>query len=253
MLETEGDVTGFHLGHTHQVTRSHPDWLALKVGTTILGLHRERSGRLFDALRTQRGLNYGTYAYAEPFAERQENKQPENGLIREQDHFTLWIRPTSLENGPFALRLAIDELERLVEHGVTAEELERTKKSLALVTPLEALDPGRRLAYAMDARVSRTRSVLTRVPEELASLTLEQVNGALARHLKPDRLWIVAVTGDAADLVERTQPGSVTPVVYEGIEPDAAQAARDEQVASKPLSIRKVHRPSLGVLFEGTP
>ena len=62
--------------------------------------------------------------------------------------FYVWLRPTSLENGPFALKLAIDELEQWVTHGLTEQEFETVRKYAVGHLPLEAQNIGRRLSYA---------------------------------------------------------------------------------------------------------
>ena len=144
IVSTETPVTGFHLGHHHSVTRNHPDYAALYVASLALGAHRQSSGRLFETLRTKRGLNYGDYAYIEAFRQYGYTTYPEQGVLRERPMFYVWLRPTSLENGPFALKLAIDELEQWVTHGLTEQEFETVRKYAVGHLPLEAQNIGRR-------------------------------------------------------------------------------------------------------------
>lgn len=249
VLDTDNALTGFHLGHPVELDRNHPDWPALKIALAAFGQHRHAGGRLFRTVRTARGLNYGTYAYAEPFTQRGWSKQPENGMQLHQQHFLLWIRPTSIENGPFAVKLAIDELELLVEQGLTEQELESWKQQLVRFTPLEALDPGRRLAYALDAATTGTPNVLDFVPRALAGVTLEEVNAALKKHLHPSDLTIVAVTGEGESLEKRLGEENETSIVYADVTPGPAQADRDATVAKKDLAIDQVHRQPAAGLF----
>lgn len=244
-VDTETGVTGFHLGHPLGVGRDHEDWVPLTVGITAFGAHRQSFGRLFRALRGERGLNYGDYAYAEPFVQRGWAPLPEQGVLRRDTHFLVWIRPTSVENGPFALKLAVDELERLAAEGLEPEELRRTVAYLQRHTALEATDPGRRLAYALDAAVTGTPNVLDMLPRALESITLGDVNAALAAHLRPDDLWIVAVSGDARGLTDRLLEGSPTPIVQPDDAPpdgpvgpgDPERAARDAEIATRSLGL----------------
>jgi zinc protease len=236
-VDTETEVTGIHLGHPLGVDRNHPDWPALYLGVSAFGVHRQVHGRLFRSLRGDRGLNYGTYAYMEPFVQRGWTTLPEQGVSRQQPHFSLWIRPTSIENGPFALKLALDELERLVTDGLEEAEYELNRDYLVGHLALEAPDPGRRLAYALDAAATGTPNLLEYVPVALESVTLEEVNAALATHLRPQNLRIVAVSGEAADLVTRLVEGIPTPIVYNDVLPSPEQAARDEEVAARSVGL----------------
>lgn len=236
-VDTSTAVTGFHLGHAIEVDRNHPDWPALVVGITAFGAHRQSFGRLFRAMRGDRGLNYGDYAYAEPFVQRGWQPLPEQGVRRRDNHFLLWIRPTSVQNGPFALKLAIHELERLAESGLTPEEFKATVAYLERNTALEAVDAGRRLAYALDAAVSGTPDVLDHLPRSLGHLELADVNDALKRHLRPDDLWIVAVSGEADQLAAALLEEQPTPIVYVDVVPGADQAARDASIAASPLGL----------------
>ncbi|MEZ4318243.1 MAG: insulinase family protein [Myxococcota bacterium] len=236
-VDTSTGVTGFHVGHPLAIDRNHRDWPALTVALTAFGAHRQSFGRLYQSIRQERGLNYGDYAYAEPFVQRGWTSLPEQGVRRRDNHFLIWLRPTGDENGPFALKMAIDELETLVRDGLTEAELENTVAYLSRHTRLEATDPGRRLAYALDAEVSGTPDVLDFLPRALESLELGQVNAALQQHLHPEDLWIVAVSGDAQALADRLIEENPTPIVYADVTPDEAQAARDALIAKKSLGL----------------
>jgi zinc protease len=225
-------VTGFHIGHPLAVDRSHEDWPALMVAMTAFGQHRQSFGRLYRVIRGARGLNYGDYAYAEPFVQRGWSSDPEQGVLRRDTHFSMWLRPTSDENGPFTLKLALSELESLVADGLTDEEVADASAYVARHIALEATDPGRRLAYALDAAVTGHPNVLELLPRVVGELEPSQVNAAIAEHLNPDTLWIVAVSGDAADLSARLTEETATPIVYADVTPDEAQSRRDAEVAA---------------------
>lgn len=237
-VDTETPVAGFHFGHPLAVERDHADWPALYLAFIAFGEHRQSHGRLFRELRTARGLNYGDYAYVEPFVQRGWSSMPEQGVLRQQPFLYLWLRPTAVENGAFALKLAIAELERFVAEGLTPEAFDQTRTYLLGRLPLLARDPGRRLAYALDAAATGTPDLLDTLPPAFERLTVEQVNAALKRHVRPADLRIVAVSGDAEALVSHVVEGKPTPIVYaEGIEPSEAQAARDEEVAASAVGV----------------
>jgi zinc protease len=204
---------------------------------TAFGAHRQSFGRLYQTLRGARGLNYGDYAYAEPFVQRGWSVLPEQGVRRRDNHFLMWLRPTGDANGAFAVKLAIDELERLVADGLTEEEFANTVAYLKRRTRLEATDPGRQLAYALDAEVTGTPDVLDFLPRVLDSVDRGEVNAALAEHIHPDDLWIVAVSGDGPALARALIEENPTPIVYADVTPGEDQAERDAAIAEKSLGL----------------
>ncbi len=236
-VDVDTQVTGVHLGHAIRVDRNHADWPALTLGATILGAHRQSFGRLFQTIRTDRGLNYGDYAYAEPFVQRGWSTHPEQGVLRSQPYFQLWVRPTSVANGPFALKLAIDELERFIAEGPEPDEFEDVRAWLSSAVALWAQDSGRRLAYTLDARATGTPQLLDTLPDALSSLTPEQVTEAMQRHVHLDELVIVAVTGDADGFVSAVIEDDATPIVYGDVEPNDAQATQDTSISERDLGL----------------
>jgi zinc protease len=205
--DTATPVTGIHLGHPLDVGRNHADWPALLVATTALGSHRQSFGRLFRALRGERGLNYGDYAYIEHYVERPGTSAPEQVVLRSDPAFTVWIRPTSIDNGPLALQLAIDEVTTWVDEGLTQQELDDVRAWLLGSLAVQAPDAGRQQLYALEAAASGTPDLLVFLPQVLPALTLEQVNEAIETHIRPRDLRVVAVSGEAqafADAIEAT-------------------------------------------------
>jgi zinc protease len=237
--DTSTPVTGFHLGHPVALDRRHEDWAAMWVAVTALGAHRQSFGRLFRALRGDRGLNYGDYAYVEPHVERAGSSDADQGVLREQNRFMVWVRPTSLENGPFALKLALDEVEAWVRDGLEPGEFDDIRAYLRSHLPLLAQDPGRRLLFALDAAATGTPDLLEAGGPALDALTVEAVNAAIGRHVDPTRLRIVAVTGEAGSLVDAITGDADTPITYTAGDPDAALAERDERVAGGELAIER--------------
>jgi zinc protease len=249
VVDTGSDVVGFRVGQLLDVDRNHPDWPALQLAFTAFGAHRQSFGVLFGSLRAERGLNYGTYAYIEPFRERGDAALPEQGVVRRQSMLHLWLRPTSQENAPFALKLALDELSRLARDGITQAQLDDTRSYLLGSLPLQAPTPGRRLAFAVEAEATGTPDPTSLLPQALAGLTLDSVNAALYRHLRPDGLRIVAVGGDPEALIARLTGDAPTPIFYQGVSPDEAQAARDADVAAQALHLVGARVVPVGELF----
>jgi zinc protease len=237
IVETESNLTGFHFGIPFAVDRAHQDWPALWLGFTALGAHRQSFGRLFETMRTQRGLNYGDYAYAEAFVQRGWSSMPEQNALRRQQHYQFWIRPVANENAAFSLKLAMSELEAFIDKGLDEDEFTRTKSYLLGNIPLMAQEPGRRLLFELDAKATGTPNLITDLPAKLETLTLEEVNAAIARHIRSDSLRIVAVSGDAKPLFQQLTEEMTTPIVYADIQPDEPSKKRDEAIAKKDLTI----------------
>jgi zinc protease len=207
-VDTDTPVTGIHFGHPLDLDRNDPDWPALYLATHALGSHRQSFGRLFRALRAERGLNYGDYAYIEHHVERRGSSAAEQAVLRRDNHFAVWIRPTSIEDGPLALELALAEVERWVNEGLTQQELDDVRSWLLGSLAVQAPDAGRQQLYALEAAASGTPDLRTLLPERLPALTLEEVNAAIARHVRPSDLEIVAVSGEADRFASSVSEGN---------------------------------------------
>jgi len=140
-------ATGIHFGHLTALRRDHPDWAAMTLALATLGEHRQSHGRLYKALRTARGLNYGDYAYPEMYRPAGGSRDQQTATGRVQNPFVVWLRPTTVENGPFALKAAIGLVEHFVVEGLPEEEFEKMSADLRARIALRAASPGRRLGW----------------------------------------------------------------------------------------------------------
>ncbi|MCC6786190.1 MAG: insulinase family protein [Planctomycetes bacterium] len=227
-------ATGLHLGFHLDVDRGHADWVALWLATSWLGQHRSEISHLYQRLRELRGLNYGDYAYVEYFPNGGRSFQPPPNHARQHAVFSIWIRPVPHENGPFALKAAWFELDRLVREGLTAEQFEAMRgylrKSCAMLTATD----DRRLGYALDQAYHGLPDWVDFVREGLDRLTVDDVNRAIRAHLRSDRLQFVVVTDDAARFREAILGDAPTPIVYQA---KPAQDVLDEDARIEKLSL----------------
>jgi len=153
---------------------------ALRVLDNILG--GTSSSRLFQEVREHRGLAYNVYSFQALYAGR--------GQIG----IYLGTRP---DNVAPALKVVADELQRLREDGVTAEELARSKENVK-----------GRLVLSLESTASRMNrigaSVLAGLPlmsidevvERIESVSLDDVNGLVRELLAPERLSATGVGTD---------------------------------------------------------
>jgi zinc protease len=201
---------GFPLG----VTRSDPDWPALKVMQSYFGQHRSSKSHLFQQIREIRGMNYGDYAYIEYFPRGMFQFQPDPNLARRQQIFQIWIRPVIPQNGVFALRIALYELNKLVEQGLSEEDFQSTKEFLSKFVNLLTQTANDELGYELDSKYYGIGDFNSWFKGKLNGLTRDAVNEAIKKHLHSSDLDIVVITKDAEAFRRALQSGAASKPVY---------------------------------------
>jgi zinc protease len=202
LVKRDTRSTGISLGFPIDITRKDKDWPALAVVASYFGQHRSSNSHLYQRLRELRGLNYGDYAYIEYFPRGMFQFQPDPNLGRQQQIFQIWIRPVEPQNGHFALRAALYEYDKLVSNGMSQETFEATRDFLLKNVNVLTATQDAQLGYALDSRYYGLPNFNTYMRDRLASLTLADVNSAIQRYLKSDRMRVVMVTKDAEGLRE---------------------------------------------------
>src|SRR5690606_24522698 len=152
LVQRDTRSTAISLGFPIDVTRGGEDWAALALVASYLGQHRSSNSYLYQKLREARGLNYGDYAYIEYFPRGMYQFEPDPNLARQQQIFQIWIRPVEPENGHFALRATLYELDRLVENGMSPEAFEATRDFLGKYANILTQTQDATLGYALDSR-----------------------------------------------------------------------------------------------------
>jgi len=216
IVERETRSTGISLGFPIKVTRAGKDWPALAVVASYFGQHRSSNSYLYQRLREARGLNYGDYAYIEYFPRGMFQFQPDPNLGRQQQIFQIWIRPVEPQNGHFVLRAALYEYDKLVRDGMSKEAFESTREFLSKYVNVLTATQDAQLGYALDSRYYQIADFPTYMREQLAKLTLDDVNRAIRQYLKSDAMHVAIVTKDALGLREaiisnKTSPGAYAP------------------------------------------
>jgi zinc protease len=212
--------TAISLGFPIEVTRKDKDWPALAVVASYFGQHRSSNSFLYQRLRELRGLNYGDYAYIEYFPRGMFQFQPDPNLGRQQQIFQIWIRPVEPENGHFALRAALYEYDKLVRDGMTKETFEATRDFLLKNINILTATQDAALGYALDSRYYGIGDFNTYMRDRLSRLTLDDVNNAIRRYLKSDRMRVVIITKDAEALRDAIIKNTPSPIKYNAPKPD---------------------------------
>lgn len=183
-----------------------PDYPALMVANRILGGGALKS-RLGDRIRQKDGLSYGVNS----------SLQADDSLTGRDDAGTLVIQaiaaPQNIARVEAAMR---EELQRLVDEGITAAELRDAVSGLLTEREQSRASDDTVAGMLQDQLFfNRTMAFTAGLDAAYRSLTVEQVNAAIARHLAPASLSVVAA-GDFAAVAASAGSG----------EPAAAATAR---------------------------
>jgi zinc protease len=219
VIKKDTPATAVSLGFPISVTRSDPDWPALLLMQSYLGQHRSSNSYLYKRLREIRGLNYGDYAYIEYFPRGMFQFQPDPNLGRKQQIFQIWIRPVEPKNGLFALRAAMYELDKLVRNGMSQEDFEATRRFLTKNVNALTKTQDAQLGYSIDSKYYGIPTFTDYVRDQLSKLKLEDVNGAIKKHLQSANVKIVVVTKNAEEFKDAALNGKPAPVSYTSMPP----------------------------------
>ncbi len=221
IIEKDTRATAISFGFPIEVTRAHPDFAALSVARVWLGEHRASSGRLYQRIRNVRGMNYGDYAYIEAFPRGMYQFFPDANLVRQQQIFEIWIRPVVPVNAHMALRIAVYELQKLIDDGMTPADFESTRDYLMKNVYVMTARQDQQLGYALDSRWYGIGEFTRYMRDALQKLTVEQVNAAIGKHLTAKDLSIVCITKDAQGLRQALVSDAFSPITYDGEKPKA--------------------------------
>ncbi len=236
IIQKDTRSVAYSLGFPIDVKRGDPDYPALLVMQSFFGPHRS-AGQLYERMRELRGLNYGDYDYIEYFPRGMFKFEPDPNLARQKQIFQIWIRPVEPATAVFSLRLAMYELDKLVKNGLTAEQFERTRSFLGKFVNILTKTKSAELGYAIDSLYYGIPNYNNYVKTSLAKLTVDDVNQAIRRHMRADRLQIVAVAKDADDLRTKLLSAEASPMFYNSPKPDDI-VKEDKIVERWPLGLR---------------
>lgn len=165
------------MGHALDISRSHPDYLALYLGIYILG--GNFSARLMNSVRDEQGLTYGIGARTA-------------GVHVDYDCYFLTSVTLSGENLERGIQATMTEIERFVSGGITTEELEE-KKTTVTGSFAVGLATTSGLAGTLQTNVDRGFGVrfLDDYIDLINALTVDQVNNAIRRYIRPELLHTV--------------------------------------------------------------
>jgi zinc protease len=195
---------------------------------------------LFQRIRETRGMNYGDYAYIEYFPNGMFQFYPNTNLGRQQQIFQVWIRPVRSNNDAhFATRVAMYELENLINTGMSESDFEATRSFLSKFVSLLTDGQSRQLGYAMDSQYYQIDDFASYVRDELNNMTLDDVNRVIRENLNMDNMQYVFITRDGEDLRNRLMSDQASPMTYDAELPQDV-LDEDRMIDSIPLSFDSV-------------
>jgi zinc protease len=242
-------ATGLHLAFPISLRRGDADYWPLFVANVSLGVHRDDFGRLYKDIREERGYNYGDYSYIEYYAARPFALFPPPGTPRDQQYFSMWIRPVSHQYAHFMLKAMMWELNNFIKNGMTPEQVETAKQKARTLYLNYADSKGRQLGYRLDDMFysMKDHGYLAEMLANLDRVTPDQVNVAIKKYLQVANLKYVIVTNEsvaqklADDIAGDTNVQSKTREEYHISEPVPPEKqkmlAQDEEWKACKLNI----------------
>ena len=237
IIEKNTRATAISFGLPLAVTRAHPDFPALWLAKTWLGEHRASNSYLYQRIREVRGMNYGDYAYIEAFPRGMYQFFPTPNLGRKAQLFEVWIRPVAPENAHFALRVALTELDKMIEQGLTPEQFETTRGYLMKNVFVMTSTQDQQLGYALDSQWYGTPEFTKLMRDGLAKLSVDDVNRAIKRHLSAQNLSVVMIAKDAAGLKQKLVSDAFSPIKYDADKPQSL-LDEDQRIGKLALGIK---------------
>ena len=192
-------ATGLHLGFPIPLRRGDPDYWPMFVANVFLGTHRDNFGQLYKDIREERGYNYGDYSYIEYYAARPFALFPPPTTPRDQQYFSIWIRPVGHQYAHFILKAMTWELDNFIRKGMTSEQVEAAKQKARTLYLNYADSKGRQLGYRLDDMFygMKEHGYLAEMLANIDKLTAEQVNAAIKKYLQVANLKYVIVTNES--------------------------------------------------------
>jgi zinc protease len=249
--------TGFPI----DITRSKDEFAALMVANSYLGEHRKSYGKLYQKIRELRSMNYGDYSYIEWYDNGGGNMLPPSGVPRNSNYFSLWIRPVQiakqlqgqyeelkdlkLGHALFALRMAVREVDNLVNKGISQEDFEATRTFLRSYMKLYISTPSDQLGYLMDSKSYGREDYIKEMDQLLAKVTREDVNNAVKKYLQVENIYVTIVTdkSEAESLANALKNNESSPMSYSNLVKENLPEdilSEDEEVANYKLNVNSV-------------
>jgi len=181
VIETHRPIEQAHIVLGHQgIARANQDYYALSVLNQILGAGGF-SSRLMNAIRVDRGLAYSVHSAYHAYKQR--------------GSFMVTLQTKNATAGE-AVRLALDEMERIRQDGVRAQELATAKKYLIGNFPLNLITRDSFARFIAQVEYYNLgKDYYDKYPSYIEAVTRQDVHRAAQAYLHPDR-WLLSIVAD---------------------------------------------------------
>jgi predicted Zn-dependent peptidase len=167
---------------TNGPSQTDEDRYAFSILDTVLG--GSMSSRLFQEVREKRGLAYSIYSY--------------NGALKDCGLYVVYAG-TSRENFRKVVDLTVAEFDKIKKHGITKEEMDRSKEHLkgSLVLGLESTSS--RMGYLAKSQYYFGRIItIDEIFEKVDKITLDDITNAANKYIRDEYLTLTAI-GDISE------------------------------------------------------
>jgi zinc protease len=161
--------------------RDDPDWTAAYIMNEVLG-SGGMSNRLMNKIRTQEGLAYSAGSYLE---ERNFGQGIFIGMFQ-----------TKVESTAYAMSLLIEEYKKILQDGITEEELMNIKNQLIQAFPTSFNSANNIVSILADEEMSGRYAAdpeyYLNLRNKISEISLTDINNAAARLIKPENMvWFI--------------------------------------------------------------
>lgn len=251
IAEKKTPATAISMGFPISISKADEDFFPLWIACSHFGEHRQSLSHLYQKIREERGQNYGDYAYIEHFIQGRD-KFPATNYCRQQQYFSIWIRPLTNSNRHFVLRQAIREVKKLVEEGISEERFKLAQEYLINYTKLYIQTISERVGWKMDSSYYGYKDFLVEAQRKLPKITIEDVNRVIKNYLNFDNLYIAIITEDAESLKDALVANMPSPITYTNPNMPEEILEEDLIIQTFPLEVQpeKVKTAPASVFFK---
>ncbi|MGV3622782.1 MAG: M16 family metallopeptidase [Archangium sp.] len=236
IVKRDTSSTAGAFGFVSPLRRGDADFIDLFIALSYFGEHRQEHGVLFQEVRDRRGLNYGTYAYAQHYRQDGWESVPRPNTLRTQQDVMIWLRPVVSANAVFATRAVVHFLEQARTKPIPQDRFDTARGFLGGATRVWTLTDQRRLGWAIDDVISGTPDFLEAVRQRLATITPADAQAALRKYVRPEVLNFAFVTRDAASLAAAITSSEPTKIAYPAPKPDDV-LADDQRISTTSIPL----------------
>src|SRR5262249_13951688 len=124
-----------------------------------------------------------------------------------------------------------------VDQGMTQQDFDAVKNYLMKNVFVMTASQNEQIGYALDSRYYGTGEFTSFMREKLQTLTLDDVNRAVRKHLNAKDLSVVIITKDAEGLRKQLASDDFSPIKYDANKPQDL-LDEDKVIGAKKLNIR---------------